>query len=344
MRLSIIIPIYNVEKYIERCINSIFEQNLASEDYEVLLIDDETPDQSGEIAKKIAESRDNYHYIFQKNKGLGGARNTGILHAKGNYILFLDSDDWLEENSLFYFIEKELCQALDLVYFDINRCYPNGEKKDVKMSYEENRIFSGRDFILKNRLEILPLGAFYKRELLIDNRIKFVEGVYYEDVYFCLKSVLNAQRVKYVSKIVYNYYFNEQSITNKKTRIHNDKKIVDYGKAMLRILEVLNTQPKEIRERIYFLLEKYMRLWVQMIYRTSVNFTSVRNILLAMKEKGLYPFKIRQQVLEPNEKVWMWHFNTFILHKIFYKYRVLGIKICVKINKIINQWLKRKKY
>lgn len=100
MRLSIIIPIYNVEKYIERCINSIFEQNLASEDYEVLLIDDETPDQSGEIAKKITESRDNYHYIFQKNKGLGGARNTGILHAKGNYILFLDSDDWLDRNSI----------------------------------------------------------------------------------------------------------------------------------------------------------------------------------------------------------------------------------------------------
>ena len=127
MRLSIIIPIYNVEKYIERCINSIFEQNLASEDYEVLLIDDETPDQSGEIAKKIAESRDNYHYIFQKNKGLGGARNTGILHAKGNYILFLDSDDWLDRNSISELLNEVHQRDLDILIFNMKNVSSNGD-------------------------------------------------------------------------------------------------------------------------------------------------------------------------------------------------------------------------
>lgn len=127
MRLSIIIPIYNVEKYIERCINSIFEQNLASEDYEVLLIDDETPDQSGEIAKKIAESRDNYHYIFQKNKGLGGARNTGILHAKGNYILFLDSDDWLDRNSIRELLNEVHQRDLDILIFNMKNVSSNGD-------------------------------------------------------------------------------------------------------------------------------------------------------------------------------------------------------------------------
>ena len=132
MRLSIIIPIYNVEKYIERCINSIFEQNLASEDYEVLLIDDETPDQSGEIVKKIAESRDNYHYIFQKNKGLGGARNTGILHAKGNYILFLDSDDWLDRNSISELLNEVHQLDLDILIFNMKNISSNGDITEQK--------------------------------------------------------------------------------------------------------------------------------------------------------------------------------------------------------------------
>lgn len=248
MRLSIIIPIYNVEKYIERCINSIFEQNLASEDYEVLLIDDETPDQSGEIAKKIAESRDNYHYIFQKNKGLGGARNTGILHAKGNYILFLDSDDWLDRNSIRELLNEVHQRDLDILIFNMKNVSSNGDITEQKCDIIPLQVFTGQDFIINNELYILPCATLYRRDILIKNNIFFREGIFHEDVDFYLKTILNAQKVMYIpNKRIYNYYKNEQSITHN----YDDKRIRDYGLAILSIFEILDGQTnKQVADEI----------------------------------------------------------------------------------------------
>ena len=100
IKLSVIIPMYNVEQYIETCIQSVYKQHIDTKEFEVILVDDESPDNSLQVAEKTTASFDNVKIISQRNKGLGGARNTGIKHAAGKYILFLDSDDWFIENSL----------------------------------------------------------------------------------------------------------------------------------------------------------------------------------------------------------------------------------------------------
>ena len=99
-KISIIIPVYNVEKYIVQCINSTLHQDLSENEYEILIIDDESPDQSVDLIKKQFYNIPSIKIISQKNKGLGGARNTGIKNASGEYLLFLDSDDFLLPNVL----------------------------------------------------------------------------------------------------------------------------------------------------------------------------------------------------------------------------------------------------
>ena len=108
-KISIIIPVYNVEKYIVQCINSALHQDLSENEYEILIIDDESPDHSVDLIRKKFDNIPSIKIISQKNKGLGGARNTGIKNASGEYLLFLDSDDFLLPNVL-----KELYELKSL--------------------------------------------------------------------------------------------------------------------------------------------------------------------------------------------------------------------------------------
>ena len=118
MKLSIIVPVYNVEKYIRLCMESIFKQGLDENDYEVIIVNDGTPDKSMEMITDIIVAHQNIHVINQENQGLSVARNNGIAAAKGEYIQFLDSDDLLIDNSLPYLINKATSLKADLVVAD----------------------------------------------------------------------------------------------------------------------------------------------------------------------------------------------------------------------------------
>ena len=99
-KVSIIIPMYNVENYIEKCVCSAYNQDLKETEFEIIAVDDESPDNSLKLISTLAQKHSNIFVVSQKNRGLGGARNTGIKHAKGDYLLFLDADDFYIENTL----------------------------------------------------------------------------------------------------------------------------------------------------------------------------------------------------------------------------------------------------
>src|SRR5690606_18768318 len=133
MKLSIIIPVYNVEKYIERCIRSCYDQQLEHSEYEIIVIDDESPDNSVKIVQRLMDSFSNLKMISQKNKGLGGARNTGIHNAKGRYLLFLDSDDYLLCKVLDVLMKIAMVNAVDVLVFAAN-----GVREDGSIVYSIN--------------------------------------------------------------------------------------------------------------------------------------------------------------------------------------------------------------
>lgn len=217
MILSVIVPVYNVENYIQECISSILSINI--DDMEVIVVDDGSTDNSILKVKEIEDSR--IKIISQKNKGLSGARNKGLDLAKGKYIYFIDSDDFIQNpEALTNMIEMAEKNELDCVmgngyyYWDVNkkRKIYDGDKKP-----KENIITNVENYIsdsLKNDYyQDMVWLNIYKKDILIQNNIQFSEGHYHEDVDWTLKFLLSAKKIGFLDNDFYMYRQRDGSIT-----------------------------------------------------------------------------------------------------------------------------------
>ena len=218
--ISVIVPIYKVEKYLKKCIESIQKQTYKN--LEIILVDDGSPDKCGEICDEYAENDSRIIVIHKKNGGLSSARNAGIEIAKGDYIGFVDSDDYIEP----YMYEK-LLDAIEqnnskLSVCAINYVFENG-KKICKSKSSENRNFDFFEAIKEmNTYELFDMGAWsklYKKDLFDD--IRFPENKLSEDFFVMYKIFDKAQRISYVGIPCYNYLQRSESITKSK-KINKD--------------------------------------------------------------------------------------------------------------------------
>lgn len=221
MKLSIIIPAYKVEAYISKCIYSAENQDISVDEFEVVIIDDGSPDRSAEIATKIAEEFSNIRVISQDNGGLSAARNTGILHAQGDYIMFLDSDDWIEPNCLGKLTRRCYEDNLDLLQICAADVYDGVSQRRFCLN-ETLGVRKGAD-VLKNEIQVCAPFAIYKRALLNDNNLRFYLGIYHEDNEFTPRAYYMANRVGCTNDIIYYVCQNPNSIT----RTINPKKAYD---------------------------------------------------------------------------------------------------------------------
>jgi glycosyltransferase involved in cell wall biosynthesis len=194
--LSIIVPVYNVEKYIRSCMESIFRQNLDENVFEVIIVNDGTQDRSMEMIQNIIISHPNISVINQENLSLSVARNNGIAKAKGEYILMPDSDDLLIDNSLPLLLESAIASKADLVVADfLEMTDEEIESKKVipqKEWHVEEK--SGKKLFLE---DLDPYQCFvwrtlFKREFLLENHLQFVPGIRYQDVPFTHECYLKA--------------------------------------------------------------------------------------------------------------------------------------------------------
>ena len=134
-KLSIIVPVYNVAAYLRKCVDSLLNQSLSTSDYEIILVDDGSSDGSGSIADEYASRFNNVRVLHQENRGLSGARNAGILHAEGNYVQFVDSDDYLEPDVLPKLIQRMDDDDLDVLRFNYRNVNENGEEVNPNKQY-----------------------------------------------------------------------------------------------------------------------------------------------------------------------------------------------------------------
>ncbi len=204
MKLSVIIPVYNTEKYLRKCLESVFNQDLPLDEYEIICINDGSTDHSENILLEFAEKYSNLIYIKQENQGVSIARNQGLDKAKGNYITFLDADDFLEKNILQDIITTAEKDDLDLLYLKMT--YVDEEDKitgEFKMNSEEVSIQDG--FTHQRRGFIVSL---YKREIIGD--LRFVKDIIIaEDALFNIMIHTFAKRVSYYPK--YSYYYRQHN-------------------------------------------------------------------------------------------------------------------------------------
>ena len=233
-KFSIIIPVYNVEKYIDDCLKSIMNQTY--KDYEVIVVNDGTKDNSMEIVKKY-----NVKVIEQKNKGLSAARNTGVKVAKGDYLIFLDSDDSWNKDLL-----KELSKSIknnpDIVRFQIQETYEDSDK--VKP-------FNEQPFDNKNGVEAFNIITNYhfienawcyaiKREYYKENKFSFKVGTIHEDYGLTPLMIIKANKVNSIEYIGYNYLQRQGSIMSSTAYEKIQKRVGDMYDHYLYLIEEIN--------------------------------------------------------------------------------------------------------
>lgn len=210
--VSIILPVYNAERYIERCLVSIIKQTYKP--IEIILINDGSTDSSPAVMKKFAFENDCIKYIEKANSGVSDSRNLGIEKAKGEYIYFIDSDDWIEMDALEslyhqFEVNKEIQFAVSGVYFD--------SKNNTKVVQTEDCVIGREEALVSlfNDGYIRPVvwGKLIKYSLLQNNKITFDKDIFYsEDVMFVFEMLINSRKVAIISKPLYHYIqYNEDS-------------------------------------------------------------------------------------------------------------------------------------
>ena len=217
-QISVVVPVYNVEKYLRECLDSLANQTF--EDFEVICVNDGSDDSSPDILEEYASEDERFKIVSQENKGLSGARNTGMNYIKGRYLLFLDSDDWLELNALELLYNHANALNSEMVIFPYR--YFNQETKQ----YEENDFtklnmfdssVDNKNFNYKNIPETvfrIPHESIklYDVKTLKKLAVKFPEGLNYEDAYFFYKIFFKLNKVSIIRTPIYNYRIRNDSI------------------------------------------------------------------------------------------------------------------------------------
>ncbi|MCU0082033.1 glycosyltransferase family 2 protein [Streptococcus danieliae] len=213
--LTIVVPVYQVEKYLERCIDSILNQNY--QDYEIILVDDGSTDRSPEICDEYAEKFEQIQVVHKENGGLSDARNTGIEKAKGKYLLFIDSDDWLASSCLEELMPILEKRDVDLLCFA--RQFVKSEKESLSsVQSPELRVVTGYEAYLEMMQHGWVTGfatdKIFKKSLFSEHSIEFPVGHYYEDLGVLYRLLLSSQQVVLTNQVYYYYFIdNPNAIT-----------------------------------------------------------------------------------------------------------------------------------
>jgi glycosyltransferase involved in cell wall biosynthesis len=273
---SIIIPMYNVSQFIEKCIESAYNQGMLDSDFEVIIVDDESPDNSLEIATRLTSERNNVTIVSQKNKGLGGARNTGLEQAKGDYIIFLDSDDFLLPNILKVVVSLAKEKDLDVLEFGAQGVNEIGALLYTRASSSNNKILNGIEYSQKVRYMDSACNKLYKRVFLKANNLTFLEKIFIEDYEFNTRVFACALRVMAVPTIVSHFFQNSNSIT----RNTNSEKIEKMRRDIIHVIRIIDKERmKDLPEKVGFYNQRLSFLTATLFYQLIKHKESYKSFL-----------------------------------------------------------------
>lgn len=219
MKLSIIVPVYNVGEYLGKCLGSLLNQDIAREDYEIILVDDGSTDSSSVLCDELASLHSNIVVIHKENGGLSSARNVGIDIASGKYIQFVDSDDYLFPNVLGSVLSRVERDNLDILRFNYQNVNSQGvafEPNSVSKPFVDysSDICNGSTFLNeKLGYACYAVQFILRTELVKKPANHFKEGILFEDTEWTPRIILQAERISSIDLMVYNYLFRIGSIT-----------------------------------------------------------------------------------------------------------------------------------
>ena len=287
-KVSVIVPVYNVEQYIDKCLNSLVNQTL--QDIEIIIVNDGSTDRSKSIIFKFKEKfSDKILYLEKENGGLSDARNYGIKHAKGDYIAFLDSDDYVELNTYEKLYNKAIQTNADMVECDFYWEYPDKKIHDTKANYKnESDMFANARVVAWNKL--------YKKDILLNSGIEFPKGLRYEDLEFFYKILPKLNKIELINEPLIHYVQREDSITY----VQNER--------TQEIFTILDNIIKYYKENDLY--EKYKKE-LEYMY-TRILFASSFKRICKIKDKKIRNESLQKTIDKAYEEFPNWKNNTIL--------------------------------
>ena len=304
--LSIILPIYKVEDYLPACLDSIYNQGINEELFEVICVNDGSPDNSQEILLDCAGKHSNLIIIEHPvNLSVGKSRNDGLRVSNGQYIWFIDPDDRIAPGSIDKILNLCTTHKLDMLAFNFVRVFNNGKIRDHGAFYEDSSILSGEELIRsrfgKNFIYYL-LGFcwqyIYNRKNLLENNIYFPEGCYHEDSAYACRALIHSKRVMSIADTIYLYRYNENSATLQLSKRKSGRQVFDNVFFSGDLVEQLGHEFESINPEYGKILLNYARddyynrvgiMYLPLPYREKREFAA-----LVKKNKDLVADKKRQ--------------------------------------------------
>ena len=245
VKLSIIVPVYGVAKYLPKCVDSLLAQDISN--YEIVLVDDGSPDECPQICDEYSTKYSNIKVVHQVNAGLSAARNTGVSIAEGDYILFVDSDDYLQPNTLGTLLEQAEGDDLDVLRFRYQNVRESGEvfvpHEGMKTDYNDYSAIptDGLTFLNERMwVQCYVVQFLVRREIVLQEQ--FTPGIYFEDTDWTPRMLLRTKRVASTDLVVYNYLWREGSITLSQKDINKMRKQLDDKLALIGKLNMLGNR------------------------------------------------------------------------------------------------------
>ena len=298
MKLSIIIPLYNKGDYIERCLKSLINQNLSSNEYEIIIVDDGSTDSGRFIIQNYAEKCKNILIYNQENKGVSVARNKGLQLSTGNYVYFLDADDYLAENVLSQMIGLSIKNNLEILEFgsieaeenefpDSTSQFSNNVKVDVK---------DGLSYIVDYDFRNQAWRYIVKRDLLEKTGIKFIKDWMYEDTLFTASLFLKATRMAKINVEYHRYVVVPHSINTSKNQSHQQKMIdstivvIDQIQLLINDLDCSYVNYDKIVRRLKARQQSLVfSLMIRIFRHRIIKVEDLKNVLIHFNSIGIYP-------------------------------------------------------
>lgn len=270
MELSFIIPVYNVGALLDKCLYSLYNNGLADDDFEAIVIDDASPSYDVEsiIANKYAQIHKNLVFLrHDKNKGLSASRNTGLQCAGGKYVWFVDSDDAINAEYVYELLKKAISSSLDVLCFGFRMIEEDtGKCTDCVLEGYPDKEWTGQEFLINVPIHVMAWSALYRRQFLLDNNLCFLDGVLHEDQEFTPRVYCMAGHISYVPVPGYNYLQRHGSIM----KSVNPKKIRDLITICNRLWNFAIKNTEDNSDIRYFFINRISFLYAQCLRNMAI--------------------------------------------------------------------------
>ncbi|CEN33978.1 glycosyltransferase family 2 protein [Capnocytophaga cynodegmi] len=286
MQLSIIIPVYNTEKYLERCVTSLFDQNLILEEFEVILVNDGSTDSSLLICNQLAKKHQNIKVYNQENQGQSVARNVGLKHAVGKYIYFIDSDDFLDSgylNDFIHIIEKEKLDFLGFQLYNTSQAYtPSNTTETLEIEVE------GSGLHIIGQHNYYNGSCWFIFERTIAKNLFFEEGRLCEDIIFTTLLLLKVKNGRVYRNQIYGYFNNDKSTIKTKDPVRSKKINEDMFYVAQRFSKIIEQTGLKGNRKVFYRLktrqESYTYFAIVRFLRSKRKYSELEFFLSNLKE------------------------------------------------------------